>query len=218
MPASQLIEKPSAGVGEVSLAIGGMTCGSSAARVQDRLNAMDGVQATVNYATERARVTLPEVLSPDRLIEEVRAAGFTAQALGTRSDPTDQRAEADRRVRYYGRRLVVAGLLMMPLGDASIAFWLVPSLRFPGWQWLLTVMALPVHHVVRLAFLHCGPAQCRGIAQPPWTPWSRWASFQRPLGRSMPCSSTTRATRPSPSDTFLRTKRVAPSTSTWPLE
>ena len=64
--------------------------------------------------------------------------------LGTRSDPTDQRAEADRRVRYYGRRLVVAGLLMMPLGDASIAFWLVPSLRFPGWQWLLTVMALPV--------------------------------------------------------------------------
>ncbi len=47
-------------------------------------------------------------------------------------------------MRYYGRRLVVAGLLMMPLGDASIAFWLVPSLRFPGWQWLLTVMALPV--------------------------------------------------------------------------
>ncbi len=85
MPANQLIEKPSPRVDEVSLAIGGMTCGSCAARVQDRLNAMDGVQATVNYATERARVTLPELLSPDRLVEEVRAAGFTAQVLGARS-------------------------------------------------------------------------------------------------------------------------------------
>ena len=47
-------------------------------------------------------------------------------------------------MRYFGRRLVVAGLLFMPLGDASIAFWLVPSLRFPGWQWILLVLAAPI--------------------------------------------------------------------------
>ena len=47
-------------------------------------------------------------------------------------------------MRYFGRRLVVAGLLFMPLGDASIAFWLVPSLRFPGWQWILLALAAPI--------------------------------------------------------------------------
>ncbi len=129
----------------MSLSIGGMTCGSCAARLEGRLNALDGVQAAVNYATARALVTVPDALPPDRLLEEVRAAGFTARMLrGETQEQGDLRAEEDRRVRSLGRRLVVAGLLFMPLGDASIAFWVEPSLRFPGWQWVLVAMALPV--------------------------------------------------------------------------
>ncbi len=139
------VEAPRQGTREVSLTIGGMTCGSCAARLEGRLNALEGVHAAVNYATARALVTVPDPFPPVRLIEEVHAAGFTARVLGGETRELDDlSAEEDRRVRSLGRRLIVAGLLFMPLGDASIAFWLEPSLRFPGWQWLLVAMALPV--------------------------------------------------------------------------
>ena len=129
----------------MSLAIGGMTCGSCAARLEARLNALEGVDAAVNYATARAFVTVPDPFSPIRLVEEVHAAGFSARVLsGETREQDDLRATEDRRVRSLGRRLVVAGILFMPLGDASIAFWLEPSLRFPGWQWVLVAVALPV--------------------------------------------------------------------------
>ena len=125
------------------LTVRGMTCGSCAARLETRLNALDGVDATVNFATERAYVhtSVPTAT----LLREVRAAGFTAQAVaGELSVGEDARSDADRRVRNLGRRLVVAGLLFMPLCDASIGFSVVPSVRFSGWQWLLVLLALPV--------------------------------------------------------------------------
>jgi P-type Cu+ transporter len=127
----------------VWLTVRGMTCGSCAARLESRLNALDGVEATVNWATERAcvRTAVPTAT----LLGEVEAAGFTAQAVvGELSVGDGVRSDADRRVRSLGRRLVVAGLLFMPLCDASIGFSVVPSVRFPGWQWLLVVLALPV--------------------------------------------------------------------------
>ena len=133
---------------EISLSIGGMTCGACVARIESRLNSLDGVEARVNLASERARVRMPPGTSPAVVIERIESAGFTAEIiddLGSAPDTVAKaEAEADRRVRYLGRRLVVAGLLFMPLGDASIAFWLVPSLRFPGWQWILLAMAAPI--------------------------------------------------------------------------
>ncbi len=131
---------------EVSLSIGGMTCGACVARIERRLNSLDGVEAQVNLASERARVRMPRGTSSTVLIERIESAGFTAEIvddLASIPDATAE-AEADRRVRYFGRRLVVAGLLFMPLGDASIAFWIVPSLRFPGWQWILLALATPI--------------------------------------------------------------------------
>ena len=129
---------------EISLSIGGMTCGACVARIEKKLNALDGVEARVNLASERARVRMPPGTSPAGVIERIESAGFTAALVDDLASPPDVAAEADRRVRYLGRRLVVAGLLFMPLGDASIAFWLVPSLRFPGWQLILLALAAPI--------------------------------------------------------------------------
>ena len=131
---------------EVSLSIGGMTCGACVARIERRLNSLEGVDAQVNLVSERARVRMPPGTSPAVLIERIESAGFTAEVVDDFASAADtaSETEADRRVRYLGRRLVVAGLLFMPLGDASIAFWIVPSLRFPGWQWILLALAAPI--------------------------------------------------------------------------
>ncbi len=68
-----------AGGGQVELAIGGMTCASCAARIEKRLNKLDGVTATVNYATEKARVTYGGDVAPDDLVAAVEKAGYTAR-------------------------------------------------------------------------------------------------------------------------------------------
>ncbi len=134
---------PDAGT-EVSLTVGGMTCGACAARIERRLNAIGGVTAQVNLATERATVTAPAGMSTDRLIGEVESLGFVARLTAETRPGIDQAAENDRRVRSLGRRLVVTGLLFMPLCDVSIAFWLVPSMRFDYWQLVLLALAAPV--------------------------------------------------------------------------
>ncbi len=131
----------------LSFSVGGMTCGACAARIERRLNGIDGVSAVVNFATERASVTAPPSLSAAQLIGEIASVGYRAQLVG--SDPreavvAESGEEAARRVRSLGRRLIVAAVLFMPLCDASIAFSVVPSARFYGWQWLLIALALPV--------------------------------------------------------------------------
>ena len=129
----------------VSIAIGGMTCGACAARIEQRLNHLDGVEASVNYASERAAVSAPPDVAPERLVDEIRAAGFTAHLVDDAAEELgDRREDVDRRVRSLGRRLVVAAVLFMPLCDASIAFWLFARLRFPHWQWVLVALAAPV--------------------------------------------------------------------------
>ena len=129
---------------ELSVAIGGMTCGACVARIESQLNALEGVEAQVNLASERARVTLAPGVSSRQVVERIESAGFTAQVLDDFSNPLDVEAEADKRVRSLGKRLVVAGILFMPLGDLSIGFSLVPSVRFHDWQWLLIALATPV--------------------------------------------------------------------------
>jgi cation-transporting P-type ATPase A/B/Cu+-exporting ATPase len=129
---------------ETTLVIGGMTCGACVARIERRLNALDGVSARVNLTTERAVVTTPPGMAVDEIIGQVEAIGFTAAPAQRRSSDGEKAREDDRRVRSLGRRLVVVAFLFMPLCDTSIAFWLVPNLRFTGWQVLLLLLALPV--------------------------------------------------------------------------
>jgi Cu+-exporting ATPase len=130
---------------EVALAIGGMTCGACVARVERALNRLDGVAAQVNYATERATVTLPGDLPVQRLLDQVAAAGYTAELVGPDLHAATAGVEdLDRRVRSLRRRLFLAAALFMPLCDLSIAFSVFPILRFPGWQWLMVALAAPV--------------------------------------------------------------------------
>ena len=128
----------------VELAVGGMTCAACAARVERTLTKLDGVRATVNFATERAAVRCPADLDPAVLTAAVTKAGYTAEIRrGERHDARQEDAHTAR-VRDLRRRLGVAMLLSIPLGNLSIALALVPSLRFPFWELLCLVLATPV--------------------------------------------------------------------------
>ncbi len=128
----------------VELAVGGMTCAACAARVERKLNKLDGVRATVNFATERATVRCPPDLDPEVLTGAVTDAGYTAEIRrGAVHDARQQDAHAAR-VRDLRRRLGVAMLLSIPLGNLSIALALVPSLRFPFWELVCLALATPV--------------------------------------------------------------------------
>ncbi|MGW4132703.1 heavy metal translocating P-type ATPase [Amycolatopsis japonica] len=133
------ISAPESAVRTVELTVSGMTCAACSARVERTLNKLDGVRASVNYATERATVQVPGTLADDVLIERVRKSGYTAEIRGD-EDPDIGFA----RVRDLRRRLVVAALLAIPLGNLSITLALVPRLRFPGWELLCLALAVPV--------------------------------------------------------------------------
>lgn len=128
---------------QLTLSIQGMTCASCAARIQRKLNGLDDVSATVNLATDTARVEAPSDFPVQKLIAEVERAGYAAE-LESSPVPTDGRSVDDERVANLRNRLIVAAVLFMPLCDASIAFSLVPEARFSGWQWVVLVMAAPV--------------------------------------------------------------------------
>ena len=124
---------------EVDLEIGGMTCASCAARVEKRLNKLDGVSATVNYATERAHVTVPDGLGTDTLIAEVEAAGYTAAEPGPGTDDGPD-AAADPEVADLRNRLLVSTVLTVPV----VVLAMVPAAQFDAWQWLSLTLAAPV--------------------------------------------------------------------------
>ncbi|GAB3475687.1 Cu+-exporting ATPase [Amycolatopsis cihanbeyliensis] len=125
----------------IELAIGGMTCAACAARVQRTLNKLDGVEATVNFATGRAVVNGAGELDPAELIGKVEGAGYSASL--PKPEPEPERDDPAR-VRDLRRRLAVAALLAIPLGNLSITLALVPSLRFPYWDLLCVLLATPV--------------------------------------------------------------------------
>ncbi|MGK4595108.1 heavy metal translocating P-type ATPase [Amycolatopsis sp. w19] len=133
------ISAPESAVRTVELTVSGMTCAACSARVERTLNKLDGVRASVNYATERATVQVPGTLADEVLIERVRKSGYTAEIRGD-EDPDIGFAK----VRDLRRRLVVAALLAIPLGNLSITLALVPRLRFPGWELLCLALAVPV--------------------------------------------------------------------------
>lgn len=126
----------------LQLRIGGMTCASCAARVEKKLNRVAGVRASVNYATGKATIDAPELVTVEELSAVVSAIGYEpAPIVRAESEPIDQDHQMARRL---WRRLVVALVLFIPLSDLSIIAALVPGARFPGWQWVLLVLALPV--------------------------------------------------------------------------
>jgi Cu+-exporting ATPase len=114
----------------VELAIGGMTCASCAARIEKKLNKLDGVRASVNYATEKAVIESPADIDESVLIRTVEAAGYTANAPSADVEPVDP----------WWTRLSVSLLLTVPVVLMSM----IPALQFENWQWLSLTLAAPV--------------------------------------------------------------------------
>ncbi|MFI9386746.1 heavy metal translocating P-type ATPase [Kutzneria sp. NPDC052558] len=132
---------------EIELSIGGMTCASCAARVERKLNKVDGVTATVNYATEKAKVSYPDAVAPEDLVQVVEAAGYTAEL----PKPVEQerQAEADP-TQPLRQRLIVSAALAVPV----IVLSMIPALQFTNWQWLALTLASPVVVWGALPFHH----------------------------------------------------------------
>jgi P-type Cu+ transporter len=120
---------------EVRLDLEGMTCASCAARIEKKLNKVDGVEATVNFATEQATVHCDPAVPVDALIGAVDLAGYTAR-LSTAAHGHDH----DEPARVLWRRLVVAVVLTVPI----VLLAMVAPLRFSGWEWVALVLSTPV--------------------------------------------------------------------------
>ena len=117
---------------ELTLTIGGMTCASCAGRVEKRLNRVDGVIATVNFATEQATVDFPDYVTPEDLVAAVEETGYTATL-------PEASAESEG-TSSWGRRLLVSATLSVPVVLLSM----IPALQFDYWQWLALALASPV--------------------------------------------------------------------------
>ncbi|MGI5375597.1 heavy metal translocating P-type ATPase [Streptomyces sp. CA-251387] len=131
-----------AGTSEVELLIGGMTCASCAARVEKKLNRMDGVTATVNYATEKAKVSYPAGIQVADLIATVEKTGYTAEepAPPQPAPQVPREAPEDPELAAYRHRFTVSALLAVPVVLLSM----IPALQFDNWQWLALTLASPV--------------------------------------------------------------------------
>src|SRR5580693_2495385 len=127
-------------VSNIELEISGMTCASCAMRIEKKLNKLDGVNATVNYATEKATVTAPSGYEPQALIAEVEKAGYTAALPQHREEPATQPATDDPELSSLRHRLVAAIVLATPV----ILMAMIPALQFRYWQWASLVLAAPV--------------------------------------------------------------------------
>lgn len=141
--AAQSLADTSGDGAHVDLIVSGMTCAACALRIEKKLNKIEGVTATVNYATERANVAFdPTKLGPDELIAAVEAVGYGA-ALPAPAHSAEAEAEADpssARARSLQQRLVVSGLLGLPVLVISM----VSPLQFSYWQWVCLGLAAPV--------------------------------------------------------------------------
>jgi P-type Cu+ transporter len=123
----------------VDLSVSGMTCASCANRIEKKLNKLDGVHATVNYATEQASVSYdPQVVAPTDLIASVQSIGYNAAlpapvAVGVEAEPEDPAAS-------LRQRLLISAALALPVVLMSM----ISALQFQNWQWLALTLASPV--------------------------------------------------------------------------
>ena len=129
---------------DVTLDIAGMTCASCAQRIERKLNKLDGVTASVSYATERAVVAFPDTVSADDLVATVVAAGYAATPLPVVPErpqpgtPAPDRYEVE--LAALRQRLVVSAVLTVPV----VLMAMVPALQFEHWQWASLTLAAPV--------------------------------------------------------------------------
>lgn len=117
----------------VDLDISGMSCASCAARITKKLNKVDGVKATVNYATAKAHVLAPPQVSQDDLIDVVTRTGYQARPSSTSEPVVDRQTQ-------LRHRLIGAVVLGLPV----IVLSMTPALQFPAWQWVCLALTLPV--------------------------------------------------------------------------
>ncbi|WP_433687874.1 heavy metal translocating P-type ATPase [Micromonospora carbonacea] len=176
----------------IELAIGGMTCASCAARIEKKLNRMDGVTATVNYATEKATISYPGNVTPDDLIATVTKTGYTA-ALPPPPSSTPESATAVAEpvdeLRGLRTRLWVSVALAVPV----VVLAMVPAWQFDYWQWLSLTLAAPVvvygglpFHRAALVNLRHGAATMDTLVSLGTLAafgWSLWALFLGDAGQ-----------------------------------
>ncbi|WP_327695055.1 heavy metal translocating P-type ATPase [Streptomyces sp. NBC_00459] len=184
-------ETPTVTPHEVELTIGGMTCASCAARVEKKLNRMDGVFATVNYATEKAKIAYADGVGVDDLIATVVKTGYTAEEPPPPAVTEAPEAEPDADPELAGlrQRLVVSVLLAAPVALMSM----VPALQFDNWRWLALTLASPVVVWGGLPFHRAAFTNARHGAATMDTlvsvgtlaayGWSLWALFWGDAGR-----------------------------------
>jgi len=123
----------------VDLQLSGMTCAACANRIEKKLNRIDGVTATVNYATERATIAFePSLSSTDTLIAAVQSIGYDAGIPSLTDDPDNDPALA--RLADLWRRLIAA----ITLGVPVLVLSMIPASQFRGWQWVALALATPV--------------------------------------------------------------------------
>jgi Cu+-exporting ATPase len=134
----------------VELDISGMTCASCAARIEKKLNRVEGVQASVNYATEKALVLFPTPVRVEDLIHVVEDTGYGAAPHDEDAEPVDHAAT-------FRTRLVWAAILGVPV----ILLAMVPPLQFPGWQWLSLALTIPVYGWAAWPFHHSALVNAR---------------------------------------------------------
>ena len=127
----------------VDLEISGMTCASCAARIEKKLNRLDGVEASVNYATEQAHVTFDDAVSPDDLLATVAALGYEARLPRSAAESLDSASGpdgADDAASALRQRLMISIALTVPV----VALSMIPALQFRNWQWLALTLSAPV--------------------------------------------------------------------------
>ena len=131
---------------DVELVIGGMTCASCAARIEKKLNKMPGVSASVNYATEKAKISYSPDVDPADLVATVEATGYTAFLPAPPTSDQDQQTSdpvqraKDDEAAAWRQRLVVSVVLTVPV----LLLAMVPALQFDNWQWISLTLASPV--------------------------------------------------------------------------
>ncbi len=131
-------------VTDIELGITGMTCASCVMRVEKWLNKLDGVSATVNYATEKATMTVPSGYDPQTLIDAVHETGYTAALPQKPAEPvqntTTEPEVDDPELTSLRYRLVGAIVLAIPV----ILMAMIPALQLRNWQWASLALAAPV--------------------------------------------------------------------------
>ena len=184
----------------VKLDITGMTCASCALRIEKRLNKFDGVEATVNYATEQASVHFaPSTVSTDDLLAAVKAIGYSAAVVAPQTQPVAFDAPAaeadgpgdlpaDRHLTELRQRLIISAALATPVLLMSM----IPALQFDDWQWLALTLASPVVVWGGWPFHVAAWRNARHAATTMDT-LSPLARSPPTHGRSTPCSSATPA-------------------------